>query len=214
MARDTNLLIGELVNSLEPVKPLSFGRGLGYALLATAVAVVAVIASLGARADLVAGRLDPVFLLAAGLFLLLGIAASVTVVVMSRPRVGSDHGGWIWAASMAALIPVSGILIAAGRGSSIFSTAQTVHGAECLACGLGAGTLVFATLVWWLRQGAPTSPERAGLLTGIASGSLGIFAFSLHCADNDIVHVGLWHSAVVVLLAAAGRVLVPRLVRW
>ncbi|MCR9180892.1 MAG: DUF1109 domain-containing protein, partial [Erythrobacteraceae bacterium] len=78
----------------------------------------------------------------------------------------------------------------------------------------GASLLVFAILVGWLRKGAPTSPDRAGLLTGIAAGSLGIFAFSLHCADNDIVHIGLWHSAVVLLMAGLGRAVVPPLVRW
>jgi hypothetical protein len=41
-----------------------------------------------------------------------------------------------------------------------------------------------------------------------------VFAASLHCGDNDIVHIGLWHSAAVVVMALTGRVLVPRLIRW
>jgi hypothetical protein len=69
-------------------------------------------------------------------------------------------------------------------------------------------------LVMWLRRGAPTSPERAGLVAGVAAGASGIFAFSLHCQIDDIVHLGLSHSAVVAAMALVGRALVPRLVRW
>ncbi len=53
-----------------------------------------------------------------------------------------------------------------------------------------------------------------GLLTGVAAGSFGIFAFSLHCNYSDIVHIGLWHSGGVVLSAFVGRFAVPRLIRW
>lgn len=215
MVRDsTNVLIGELVGTLEPVRPLTVGRGMALTALATAVSISAVAGLLGLREELMAGQFSPVFLLSAGLFLLLGMAATVTVIIMSRPRVGSDHAGWMWAAAMTGLLPVSGVLVAAGRGMATFSAEQTVHGLECFACGIAAALLVFGILTWWLRQGAPTSPERAGLVTGIAAGSLGMFAFSLHCADNDIVHIGLWHSAVVLMMAGLGRVTIPRLVRW
>jgi hypothetical protein len=82
------------------------------------------------------------------------------------------------------------------------------------AIGIGAALLVFALLTLWLRRGAPTAPDRAGLVAGVAAGAFGSFAVSLHCPDNDIVHIGLWHSAAVVAMAGLGRVLIPRLVRW
>jgi hypothetical protein len=89
-----------------------------------------------------------------------------------------------------------------------------IHGAECFAVGCGSSLLVLGLLVMWLRRGAPTSPERAGLVAGVAAGAFGIFAFSLHCPFNDIVHIGLWHSAVVVIMAAVGRAVVPPLIKW
>jgi hypothetical protein len=214
MTNNSDTLIANLVGDLKPVKPLSFAKGLGYSLAAAAVSALVVIMVFGMRADLMAGQFDPVFLIATGLFLVLGIAAAVTVIVMSRPQVGSDHGGWIWAAAMVALLPVTAMIVSLGSGRSMLSGDSLTHGLECLIIGGGASLLVFAILVGWLRKGAPTSPDRAGLLTGIAAGSLGIFAFSLHCADNDIVHIGLWHSAVVLLMAGLGRAVVPPLVRW
>ncbi|OBV11954.1 NrsF family protein [Erythrobacter dokdonensis] len=214
MTSPANDLIAELVGNLEPVKPLSFTRGLGYTLAAAGVSAAGIAVTMGVRPDLFAGKVDPVFLLSAGLFLVLGIAAAATVIVMSRPQVGNDHGGWVWAAAMAGLLPVAALIVAMAGASDPLSRASIAHGLDCLTIGGAASLLVFTVLVAWLRKGAPTSPERAGLLSGIAAGSLGIFAFSLHCADNDIVHIGLWHSAVVVIAAAIGRSLVPRLVRW
>ena len=72
--------------------------------------------------------------------------------------------------------------------------------------------LLFGTLTLWL--GFLRIAERAGLVAGVAAGAFGIFAASLHCPDNDIVHIGLWHSGAVIVTALAGRLLVPRLIRW
>lgn len=214
MSHPSDALIANLVGELQPVKPLSFARGLAYALAAAATTALAVVAAFGIRPDLMAVQFDPVFLIATGLFLVLGIAAAVTVIVMSRPQVGNDHGGWVWAAAMVALLPVSAVIVSFSGGSTMLSGESLAHGLECLMIGAASSLLVSGILVGWLRKGAPTSPDRAGLLSGVASGSLGIFAFSLHCPDNDIVHIGLWHSGVVLLMAGLGRALAPRLVRW
>lgn len=214
MSNPSDTLIASLVGDLQPVKPLSFARGMGYALTATVISALAVVVAFGIRPDLTVGRFDPVYLIASGLFLMLGIAAAVTVIVMSRPQVGNDHGGWLWAAAMVALLPVAAMIVSFSGESEALSQESVAHGLECLIVGAGSSLLVFAILVGWLRKGAPTAPDRAGLLTGVAAGSLGMFAFSLHCADNSIVHIGLWHSAVVLLMAGLGRAVVPRLVRW
>lgn len=218
MSRDTpkstGALIAQLVDGLEPVRPLRLSSGLGFALVGLGVTVATVALLFGIRPDVIAGHFDPVFLLATGLFLLLGLSSAATVIVMSRPRVGSDHGGWVWAAAMAALLPAAAAIIGIGRGPGAFSASAVEHGLDCLTMGSAFAILTFAILVWWLRRGAPTSPERAGLLAGIAAGSFGIFAFSFHCIYSDIVHIGLWHSLVVVLSGAIGRLVVPRLIRW
>lgn len=214
MARNSDALIAELVGSLEPVKPLRFATGLGLALLAAAVSVVLVIGLFGMRPDLQAGQFNPVHLMATGLFMGLGIAASAMVIVMSRPCVGTDHSGWIWAAAMASLLPLAGLIVGLGNSSDLLSRESIHHGASCFAIGSGGSLLVFAMLIGWLRKGAPTMPDRAGLVAGIAAGSFGIFAFSLHCPESNIVHIGVWHSAVVLVMAGVGRIVVPPLVRW
>lgn len=87
---------------------------------------------------------------------MLGLASAVTVIVMSRPRVGSDHGGWLWAAAMTGLLPVAAAIIGLGRGASAISATAVEHGLDCLTMGSGLAFLTFAVLVWWLRR-VPTS---------------------------------------------------------
>ncbi len=214
MVRDSDTLIADLVGNLEPVKPLRFANGLGLELVVAAVTTMLVVSMFGLRPDLQAGRFDPLHLIATGLYLGLALAASVTVVVMSRPCVGTDHSGWTWAAAMAALLPAAGIIVGLSKGGDLLSPESVRFGIECFAIGGSGSLLVFATLVWWLRKGAPTAPDRAGLVAGVAAGSFGMFAFSLHCPANDIVHIGVWHGAAVLVMGAVGRLIVPALVRW
>jgi hypothetical protein len=214
MPRTSDALIAELVDGLEPVRPLRFGEGLLMALAAAGVTVVAVLGVYGLRPDAAAGLVDPMHLVTTGLFLGLALAATVAVVMMGRPQVGSDHTGWRWAAAMAGLLPLAGVIVAAVRGTPVFSSENMAEVRECLEVGIGSSLLVFAMLVLWLRRGAPTAPDRAGLVAGIASGAFGIFTFSLHCPANDIVHIGIWHSTVVLVMGLVGRTLVPQLIRW
>ena len=144
MARDTNSLIAELVGDLEPVRPLRFSAGLGFTLAGLAVTLATVVALFGIRPDVMAGDLNPVFVLATGLFFLLGLAAAVSVIVMSRPRVGSDHSGWKWAAAMAALLPLAAIVSGIGRANEALTSTETAHGLDCLMAGSGLALLTFA----------------------------------------------------------------------
>jgi hypothetical protein len=214
MQRSSDALIAELVDGLEAVRPLRFGEGLGLSLVAAGLSAVMVIALFGLRPDWLAGSVNPMHLVATGLYFGLALAATVTVVAMSRPRIGSEHTGWRWAAMMAGLLPLAGLIVGLSGREDLLSAENLRHGAECFLVGGTASLVVFAVLTAWLRCGAPTDPDRAGLVAGVASGAFGIFAFSLHCPDNDIVHIGLWHSAVVLAMAGLGRAMVPRLIRW
>lgn len=209
-----NTLIAELVGDLQPIRPLSMRDGLSVTAASVGAILTLVVLTVGVRSDLLAGGLNPVFLLAAGLFLMLGISASIAVIAMSRPQVGNEHGGWIWAAAMAALMPLVALALSISNEAKALAEASPALGINCLMTGGGLSLLVGATLTLWLRRGAPTSPQRAGLLTGVAAGSLGIFAFSFNCPHSDIYHIGLWHSAVVVVSAAVGRIVVPKLIAW
>lgn len=209
MNRLPDPLIDRLVADLAPVAPMRPLPAIARTLAATALAVLVVAATLGLRR-----QVTPLFLLSAGLFLVLGLAAAITVIGMARPRVGSDRTGWLWAAAMTALLPLSTGLMAVAHAHSAWALSDPATGVLCLGLGLLCGLGTAGVLVLWLRRGAPSSPAEAGLLTGVAAGGLGMFAVALHCPDDAIYHIGLWHSAPVLAGAALGRLLVPRLVRW
>ncbi len=214
MPQDPQNLIAALVADLRPTTPLRQSDGTLRALVALAAGAAVVVGLLGLRADLLAMHPDPVFLLASGLFLTLALASSWMAVDLARPFVGSRREGWGWTAMMAAVLPLSAVLLVAADwldGSTARLHADTGH---CLVLGLGCGLFTAAVLTAWLRRGAPSLLGRAGLLAGVAAGSAGAFAVSLHCPINDLVHIGLWHGAAVILSGVAGRLLLPRVIAW
>jgi hypothetical protein len=206
-------LIDSLVADLAPVAPMRSGPAIARTAAAVLASVAAIALFFGLR-----GHVSALFLLSAGLFLVLGIATALTLIAMARPQVGSDrtgwNSGWAWAAAMAALLPASTLVLGLSHLPSAWAESDPRGGLLCFGMGLLAGLASAAVLVAWLRRGAPTSPDRAGWLVGIAAGSLGMFAFSLYCTDDSIYHIGLWHSAAVVVSALLGRLIVPRLIRW
>lgn len=214
MSRNTNTLIDHLVSDLRPVRPVSFAQGLGIAAASLATTFVAAIVMTGLRWDLASLAASPIYMIATGLFLLLGMIASISVITQSQPRVGADHSGWKWAALMLIILPLAALISSLGGWRSDFAVAAAMDGLGCVMAGSVFALLTFAALTWWQRRGAPTAPERAGLLTGIAAGCFGIAGFSLSCAHSDIVHIGIWHTGAVIACAGLGRLFVPRLLRW
>ena len=79
---------------------------------------------------------------------------------------------------------------------------------------IALGLFVIAGLTFWLRRGAPTSPEHAGMMSGLAGGAIGAFSFAFHCPCDDLFHVGIWHASAIVISAMLGRGLGRRFLRW
>jgi hypothetical protein len=209
MNRQSDPFLENLVAELTPVVSMHPRTGIARTIGALLATIAALALMLGLR-----GHISTLFLLASGLFLLLGAAASWTVIAMARPQVGTIHTGWIWAAAMAALLPATTLVMGLPQVSSAWNASDPHEGILCLGMGVLSGLASGAVLVAWLRRGAPTSPERAGLITGIAAGSLGMFAYSLSCPLDGLYHIGLWHSLSVIASALLGRFVIPRLIRW
>ena len=214
MPHPNDNLIAGLVDDLKPVEPLRQRRGMGLAISALFAGAFAIVWLRGLRPDLVQGHPDAMFLISAGLFLVLTLASAWAAVDLARPAVGSRREGWVWTALMAAVLPVSAIVVIAG--SLVRGEDSGVHasGLECMLYGLGASLITGIVLTFWLRRGAPTNPARAGMLAGVAAGAAGIFAVALECPLNAVVHIGVWHGLTVIVAGLIGRMALPRLLRW
>ncbi len=205
--------IQSLVDDLEPVRAVKPIRSIVLPVAAMLLALAFVVMRLGGREDVMAGEPSAMFLLRGGTLLLLGIASAWAVVRMASPSVGRQDNGWKVALAAAALFPLAAILVSMKHDPMPSLTAMQ-DGMECLRMSVMSGAFTAIPMVWLLRRGAPTSPDRAGWLTGIAAGGLGAFAYSLHCPANGIIYIGFWYSVAISICAVAGRLIVPKLIRW
>jgi hypothetical protein len=205
--------ISTLVDDLQPVRRLNTSRGLILPAILTGIATIIIGTQMGWRPDLMSGTPSELFLLRAGTLALLGGACAHGAVAMASPAVGKHNDRWKMALAAALLFPLCAMIamLSGNFGSAID---EMRYGAECLRMSMIGGLSVAVPMVLWLRKGAPTSPERAGWLTGIASGGLGAFAYNFHCPFSDLAYTGLWYSLAVGVCAVAGRLIVPRLIRW
>ena len=202
-----------MVAELEPVQPLRVSRAIAFVLTIAITAAFLIVSVKGARTDVVALDPNPMFLLRAGLLLLLGGGCGWAALNAASPSVGKQGQSWKMAIAAAALLPLAALIVAM-TGRSDIAMENANFGLQCMVFSGLSGLATAVPMVLWLRKGAPTSPERAGWLTGVAAGGLGAFAYGLHCPFNDVVYIGLWYSLAVGLCAVLGRVVVPRLIRW
>lgn len=205
--------ISQLIDELEPVRPMSLRRAFMLPVGLTIAAVAVIAAHAGIRTDLMAGAPHPMFLLRSGTLLLLGLVCAATLLAMANPGVGRQGHGWKTALAAAVLFPLAATILAfAGQPFGSSGTMQS--GIQCLTYSLVGGLATAVPMVLWLRRGAPVATDKAGWLTGLAAGGLGAFAYNFHCPFNSIVYTGFWYSLAVGLCALLGRLIVPRLIRW
>ena len=214
MPDTTEHLIAGLVDDLKPMAPLRKRVGMALAVLALCAGALGMTQLIGMRADLHSGQPDPMALIAGGVFLVLALASFWAVVDMARPYVGVRREGWGWTALMACVLPAAAVVLLGMDWMHDEPMPLELDGWNCLRFGLGWALLSAGVQVWWLRRGAPSRPERAGLLVGVGAGAAGIFAVSLYCPHNDLVHIGIWHGLTVIVAGLVGRFAVPRLIAW
>jgi hypothetical protein len=71
---------------------------------------------------------------------------------------------------------------------------------------LGTASAAFTSLGCWfiLRRGFAANPAMAGLATGTLAGLAGVIALELHCPIFAVMHVTVWHTAVIPVSACLG----------
>ncbi len=209
----TNDLIAQLVDGLEPQAPIRSRNGLALVAAGLVLTILLVAGAAGLWWTGLAGGAAPEFYIVNAMLLVLGAGAASAAVTMASPRVDRRLDGPRWGMAMVAVLPVTAVVIAFAEGLGP-STIVDRHALPCAIFGTLGGLIVFAVLALWLRRGAPVSLESAGLYVGVAAGALGSFACGLACSNDTMVHLGLWHILPVVLAGLAGRLILPRYLRW
>ena len=73
---------------------------------------------------------------------------------------------------------------------------------------------LFFSFVWILKDLAPTRLRWAGAGAGFASGSIGALVYTLHCPELAAPFIATWYLLGILIPAAIGARLGPRLLRW
>jgi hypothetical protein len=51
-------------------------------------------------------------------------------------------------------------------------------------------------------------------MAGLLAGGIAATLYTLHCPEDSLLFVGVWHVAAIVLVASVGAVAGSRLLRW
>lgn len=210
---DLDFLIDDLAADAAPVQRQRSGLAhmVLAALAALSVAVLGVV--YGLRADVATLSAPTPTLMAIGLLAILAAAAGGQAIRMARPQVGAPSSGVSWMTGAVGLLPLIALATVATQPGAVAGLDAEI-GSHCLGVGIASGVASLAFLGFWLRRGAPVAPERAAWLAGLAAGAVGAAAVTIECEFDNVVHLGLWHVAVVAALAVAGRAILPRFIRW
>lgn len=213
VTRTIDPLIDQLTADLTPVRRHRPRDG-GVVVAMAMTACLALVATLwDLRADVWALAPDAIVIIRSSALLLVGGATIVAALASARPGVGGRVQGWQWALLAAALLPAAA-LWGALNGTASKTDVLSSSVPWCFGISLSSAAVIGTVIAVWLRRGAVTEAARAGWMTGLSAGALGTFVYSLHCPSSNIFYAGLWYTLTVTISAVAGRLVLPRLLRW
>ncbi len=211
----TEELVSMLATGAGAVAPNQVARrhalALGWGILGAAL-LMAIL--LGPRPDLARAVLLPMFWVK--LVFVACIAAGSLAAALRLARPGRKLA-WvpaavaapvlaIWLLSMIVLVPAE----AAQREILFFGSTWDV-------CPFLIATLSvpgFVAAMWAMQGLAPTRLRLAGAAAGLFAGSMGALVYCLHCPEMGAPFIGVWYLLGMLIPAAAGALLGPRLLRW
>jgi hypothetical protein len=210
----TDDLIADLSSRLEPSRPSALTQVLALAVLAGFVgSTILMLSVLGLRHDFTRAIVS--FGMWTKLVYTFAIAVFAFWLVERAGRPGADTAQ----PARILVLPIFAI--------ALLAAAQLLApGADVRHLILGHSSRVCAFLVtftslptmaatfWGLRRMAPTRLTLAGLGAGLFAGAMGAFVYSFHCTEGSAPFIGIWYSLGILLSAAIGGFLGPRLLRW
>jgi hypothetical protein len=211
----TEELVSILATGLEPVDTGRARRRLRLAWTAGMLASVVLLAG-GLRFNPALSReaLVPMFWVRAAFCASLALLAVVAVGRLGRPgtRLGLVPAGLALPVLVMGLLAVGALLDA-----PVGHRGPLILGATARSCpwliALQAAPL-FLALLWAMRNVAPTRLRLAGAATGLAAGAGGALVYTLHCPELAAPFLSVWYVLGMLIPAALGAALGPRLLRW
>jgi hypothetical protein len=211
----TDDLVGLLSTGTTPVRRGTATRRFGVSLPIAAIGATALMATvLGIRPDLSVVVKTPIFWEKLAFPLCLAIGALIATVRLARPgaKVGA---GWPVMTTPVVVVWIAAILI-------VFTAAPqdrlpAILGHSWRSCPFNILLLAvpgFIAIFWTVKGLAPTRLRFAGGASGLLASSIATVAYCFHCPEMSPAFWSIWYVAGMLLPAAFGTVLGPKLLRW
>ncbi len=211
----TDDFVSMLAAGVAPVDPDVSGKRFRLALSAGALGAVGVmLLAFGLNPQLHGASALPMFWVKLVFPAALGVPTVLLVQRLSHPgmRLGAAAKAWVW--------PVIGMALLAllvWLDATLLEQPELIFGKTWKTCSRNIAIVaapVFAGLLWAMKGLAPTRLVLAGTCAGLLAGAVGTVVYALHCQEMAAPFVFVWYGAGMLLCAAIGAVLGPRVLRW
>lgn len=210
----TDELISMLAGDAGAVAPQVWRRRYALALGAGLIgATLLMLPLLGVRPDIADAVRLPMFWVKLAFPAALAAGALLAVTRLSRPGVATGRVAVMLAAPVLAIWVLGALaLLAAPEDRAMLVWGETW--AACLAIIPMLSVPAFIAMFWVMKTLAPVRLALAGAAAGLLAGALSAMIYALHCPELAAPFIGLWYLLGMLIPAALGALIGPRLLRW
>jgi hypothetical protein len=145
---------------------------------------------------------------------LLGLAAFLAVINLSRPGGSFRRPAMliVGLVAFAGLLGIVQLLIMPPEMSR-----RLVMGSTYLVCPVYISVLsipIYAATVLVMRRLAPTNLALAGFAAGLLSGAAAAWVYAFHCTESGMPFLAIWYTTGILVAAAGGALLGRWVLRW
>lgn len=208
----TDELIAGLAQDAQPAVPHPRASLMRAILASAPIALALMLLTLGLREDMAEAAGDGWLLLKLALVACAGGIGVKLTLAMAEP------GRRIALALVLAVPALLALAVMLDLGAmGLDDWRERLFGESAVVCLISIPLLSIAPLagiVWALRDGAPDNAAAAGAIAGLLAGSIGAFAYGLHCSDDSPLFLAVWYVAGIGIVMLAGALLGRRYLAW
>jgi hypothetical protein len=211
----TDDLVSLLSTGITPVKSTAVARRFGISLPVAAIGATLLMAAVfGVRPDLGVIVKTAIFWEKLAFPLCLATGALIATVRLARPgaKVGS---GWPIMTIPVVIVGIAAIAVLVSAAPQ--DRLPAILGQTWRTCPFNIALLTvpgFIAVFWAVKGLAPTRLRLAGAISGLLASSIATVAYCFHCPEMSPAFWSIWYVAGMLLPAALGALLGPKLLRW
>jgi len=208
--------IDQLVNDLQPKRPLRDTDLWALGIIGFIFAAIAIAGTIGLRPDFFQAAKTGALFWKPGIFFIAWLASSLLIMSLSRP-----HGKikkWHLSLFILALFTLLYQLLIQSQFVGSKEVGQVLRDKSAIYCLSiitgGGGLLLFAAWKLWITNAASMQPKLLGLLAGLNAGSIMAAIYAMHCDIDVALYVLVYYGLSIAMLSAVGAYFGQKLLRW